>query len=457
MADSTGMRSTRKLYVGRRETWAFYLAALMRDMSYALVGGFLLLFYVDIMGFAGTAALIFIPIITRIWDGINDPLLGIYFDRQNYTTEKAGPIFKATVLTGAIMLVLMFFAPSFSRNPTVDYLLKCVYAVLTYGIFEAIQTLNGTAFMSLYSSISPNPDERTKIISISRLFSMIGTGIIGALFPFLLGLFRNDDIRAKTYIYLGTAVFVALCFIIYNFLMHHFVQERMVSPPPQRQKILPMIKRFFQNKMLLLMITSSLLANFLNIGTIQIYFYTYNLGSPAFQTLVYIFSIPTFVLGTVLVPQLTKKFNKRDLMIAANLMLAAFYGFYLLAGFRPPLWLAIVILPVFTALPEAVHGTLYWNMVADSVDYAEWKTGFRNDGMIYSIEGAAMKIIGGIGAMFTGIVVAVIHFVPNALVQSQSTMKGLFYIPVLAVIVTRLLCIIPSFSTIWTGRSMRRY
>lgn len=94
--------------VKKGERVAFYFAAAFRDMSYALVGGFLMLFYIDIMGFAGTAALIIIPIITRIWDGVNDPLLGAYYDKRPYTIEKARPVFQKTVLPVSILLILMF-------------------------------------------------------------------------------------------------------------------------------------------------------------------------------------------------------------------------------------------------------------------------------------------------------------------------------------------------------------
>ena len=248
--------------VSRKERIAFYFASFFRDMSYAIVGGFLLLFYIDIMGFAGTAALIFIPIIDRIWDGVNDPLFGAYFDRRKYTNEKARPIFKSTVLICAIMLIMMFYAPTFSQNNTIDYILKCIYAIITYGIFEGFHTLNGTAFMTLYNSISANPDERTQIISRARLFSAIGTYLVYGGIPIALGMFRNDDIVAKTYIYLGAAILISLCFVIYNFLMYRYVRERVITPSQEKQKILPMLKKFTKNKLLIIMIISTELSQF---------------------------------------------------------------------------------------------------------------------------------------------------------------------------------------------------
>ena len=428
--------------VDTKERLAFYVSSFFRDMSYALIGGYLTLFYIDIMGFAGTAALIVIPIITRLWDGVNDPLLGAYFDKRSYGKEKARPIFKSTSIVVAVLIVLMFYAPKFSENPYTDYVIKSIYAVITYIILEAMHTLNGTAFMSLYNSISENPDERTEIISIARLFSTAGTGVVGGLVPILLGFFRNDDVVAKTYIYLGVACFVAVTFLIYNALMYRFVHERGIVPPPEKQKILPMFKRFTQNKLILLIILSSCISNFINYGTIQLYFYTYNMGSPSLQTIFYIFTIPSFLLGTFLVPKLTKRFNKRDLMIACYLVMALANGLFLFAGYKPPVWVVLTVL-FLNNIPFCIKGVLYWSMVADSVDYGEWKTGYRNDGLIYAIEGCASKIIGSVGAIFTGVVISAINYIPNAAYQTESTMKGLFYIPQIVIVVTSLLSVIP--------------
>ena len=428
--------------VSRKERTAFYFASLFRDMSYAIVGGFLLTFYIDIMGFAGTAALIFIPIISRIWDGVNDPLVGAYFDRRKYTNEKARPIFKSTVLICAITLIMMFYAPTFSQNNTINYVLKCIYAIITYGVFEGFHTLNGTAFMTLYNSISANPDERTQIISRARLFSTMGTYLVYGGIPIALGMFRNDDIVAKTYIYLGAAVLISLCFVIYNFLMYRYVRERVITTSQKKQKILPMLKKFTKNKLLIIMIISTSVANFLNLGGIQLYFFTYNMGNPALQTILVAITLPTFFMGSLMTPALVKRFNKRELFIASSLAIVIVNLLFLLGGYKPAIW---VVLLAYLAMNFAlsVKGVLYWSMVSDTVDYGEWKTHVRNDGLVYAIEGAAMKIIGSVGAMYIGIVITIINFVPNALTQTEATMRGLFYIPQITIIIVTLLSIIP--------------
>jgi len=433
---------TKDHVVLRKERIAFYFASFFRDMSYVIVGGFLLLFYIDIMGFAGTAALIFIPVISRIWDGVNDPLLGVYYDRRKYTKEKARPIFKSTVLIGSITLIMLFFAPTFSQNTNVDYIIKIVWATISYFIFEGFQTLNGTAFMTLYNNISPNSHERTHIISRARLFSTLGSSLIAGIIPILLSLFRNDDIVAKTYIYLGVAVFVSFSFMLYNFLMYRYVKERIVTPSKEVQKIVPMLKKFFKNKPLLLIIASTTISGLINLGVFGLYFYTYNMGNPALATIVGVIAMPSFFLGSLIVPNLVKFYDKRDILIGSILLMVISNLFYLLGGYKPQIWLIITV-GLIGGVAVGIKNVLYWSMISDTVDYGEWKTHVRNDGIVYAIEGAVMKIVGSFGFIFVAIAITAINFVPNALTQTESTMKGLFYIPIIVAIIVSLLSLIP--------------
>lgn len=434
--------STRE--VGKQERIAFYVASFFRDMSYALVGGFLMFFYIDILGFAGTAALIVIPIVTRVWDGVNDPIMGALYDRRTYGTSKAKPVFKFTSVISSVFLILLFFAPPFSSDPNIDYIGKAIFAVVTYICFETFHTLNGTAFMSLYNSISRSTDERTQILSVARIFSLAGTGAVGGLLPILLGFFRSDDIRAKTYLYLGFACFVSLSFIIYNFIMYRYVHERGITPCTEKQKFSTIFKSFGKNKPLFTLIISVCFLNIINTSTLNLYFFTYNMGSPAVQTLLYVFTVPSFLIGAYLVPILVKKFDKRTIYICTTVFFAGCSGIILCLGHIPNLSVLFAI-TLFSNIALCIRMTLYWCMIADTVDYGEWVSGHKNDGIIYSIEGCVSKVVGGIGAFAIGAIIIGINFVPNALVQTEETMKALFYIPHSVALVTSLVSCIPIF------------
>jgi len=224
--------------------------------------------------------------------------------------------------------------------------------------------------------------------------------------------------------------------------MYRYVRERVITPSKEKQKILPMLKKFTKNKLLIIMIISTAFANFINVGTIQLYFFTYNMGNPALQTILVILTLPTFFLGAFITPALVKRFNKRELLIASSVVIIVANLLFLLGGYKPAIWIILLVLLVMN-FAGSVKGILYWSMVADTVDYGEWKTHVRNDGLVYAIEGAAMKIIGAVGAMYVGIVITIINFVPNALTQTEATMRGLFYIPQITIVVVTLLSIIP--------------
>ena len=430
-----------KYYTDRQERLAFYAASFFRDMSYAVLG-YLSYFYIDILGLSGVA-LSAIMVTGRFWDGINDPILGVYFDRHATLDAKAMPFFKRTAFPVAILLIVMFSAPNFSSNPATNTLFRTALALVSYVIFETFHTLNGTSFMTLYNSISPNAQERSKIISVARMSSNLGTAIVYGIVPILLSFFQNDDIVAKTYIYFSVAVLVAGCFVLYNFLIVRFVKERVFSSTGNNQHIKDMFKGFFKNKLLLLLMISNSIGGLINAGNTGLWFYTYNLGNPALQTYLGIAGLPTLLLGTYLAPKLTKKFEKNHIVIACAAFQLAITAVYMFAGYSS--LIVVALYNSLSVLPMTIRGVLYWSMVSDTVDYLEWKTGDRNDGMIYAIEGFLGKCIGSLGAVSTAVIVAVIKFVPNATEQSPGTLKGLFYLPLAISIVSTMLAVIPYF------------
>ncbi|NLP48810.1 MAG: hypothetical protein GX345_07700 [Clostridiales bacterium] len=430
-----------RLYTSPKERLSFYIASFFRDMSYAVLG-YLSYFYIDILGLTGVA-LSLIMVIGRLWDGVNDPILGVYFDKRASHEGKAIPFFKKTGIPGAVLLLVMFSAPTFSQDPKINIAFRTLLALVSYILFETLHTLNGTAFMTLYNSISPNAQERSKIISVARMFSTMGSAVVGGVVPILLSFFENDNIKAKTYIYFGVAAFVALGFVFYNYLIVGNVKERVFSTTGSNQNITDMFKGFFKNKLLLLLMLGNTIGGLINAGNTGLWFYTYNLGNPALQTYIGLAGFPTLLLGTYLVPKLTERFEKRQIVFGCAIFQITINILYMILGYSNIM--VVIAVSLLNTLPGTIRSILYWSMVADTVDYLEWKTGERNDGMIYAIEGFLAKVVGSIGAVSTAVIIKVIHFVPNAPTQSPATLKGLFYLPLIIASVSTVLAVIPYF------------
>ena len=321
-----------------------------------------------------------------------------------------------------------------------------IFILLCYIPFEAMHTINGTAFMSYYNSITPNIQERSGIISRSRMFSSMGSAVAGGggIVSILLGFFPKDDVRAKTFIYLGVALFVASCFVIYNTLMYTKVHERLIAPPQQeQQKILEIFLGLLKNKLFLIMICSNTIGGLISAGNTGMYFYDYNVGNTIWQTVLGLAGLPALILASWLTPKLCERMEKRNIVLLCALAQILVRALYLVVGYQSKAFIAVQ--SFLSAIPDSIRGMLYWSMIADSVDYLEWRTGKRNDGSIYAVEGLMGKIIGAFGATSSAIILKVIKFKPNAPAQSAATMRGLFVLPLAIGMVSTAVSVIPYF------------
>ncbi|MDR1465792.1 MAG: MFS transporter [Oscillospiraceae bacterium] len=430
-------------FVSGKEQLAFYASAFFRDMSYAVMG-MVNYFYTDILGLQ-KFKLGLLLWAEKLWDGVNDPLVGAYFDKRAYQTEKARVFFKTTALPVALLLIVMFLPIRFSANENVNTWLRMALVLLCYIPFEAMHTLNGTAYMSYYNSITPNIQERGEIISRARLFSSIGSAVAGSggLISILMSFVPKDDIQAKTWVYLGVAVFVAVCFLLYNRLMYTQVRERIVSPPQEQQNVRGIFRGMLQNKLFLIMMISNALAGLISPGNTGMYFYDYNVGNTIWQTVIGLAGFPALLLASAVTPMLIKRFEKRNLILACGVLTILTNLIYLAVGYQSKLFMALITF--LTNIPGAIKSMLYWSMIADSVDYLEWRTGKRNDGAIYAVEGLMGKIVGAFGSTSTAIIISVIHFTPNQPSQPPETLRGLFVLPLVITILSTAISTLPYF------------
>ncbi|MDR1733575.1 MAG: MFS transporter [Oscillospiraceae bacterium] len=418
-----------KQYVPKKERAAFWVSAFLRDMSYAMSNQ-VMTFYIDVMGFANERfswILKFLPVVERVYDGVNDPLVGAYYDRRKHGDTKAKPFFKWTALPIAIGLFCLFVPITFSRNEGVNMVLRALFAFLAYALYEGFQTANATAHMSLYNSITPNTTERGSIVSIARMFAAGGNGLISGLLPVLYGTIAPDDVGGKRTLYLGMAGGTAICNLLYNYIMYSKVKERTIAPVEEKVALRPLLVSLLKNKPFIIILIANAISGLLNAGSTGLYFYQYNIGNTSYQTLVGLMAIPCYLLAGAITPKLIKAYEKRSVWLVCSALQAILNIAYILIGYNPVI--ILFIYSFLSSLPGSIKQMLYWNMVADTVDYGEWTTGKRSDGMIYAIEGLSNKIIGAFGQMSTALIIQYIGFVPNAKTQSQRTLDGLFRVP----------------------------
>lgn len=446
-------------HVSLREQIAFNISALLRDMSRGLFIGQLQTFWIMVMG---NDALMMGPlqVLQRIWDGITDPAVGAYFDRQTYTNEKARRFFKKTAIPLTVLLMLMFLPIRFAESDATNALLHMGFIFLLYLPFDPLESLNGTAFMSYYNSISPNVQERNGIIARSRMFSSLGGAAVGGI-PMIFGWFTSgpDDVAGRMRIFMIAVVVVGAAFLLYNLLMYTQVKERIVSPPQtQQQKVLRIFRGLLKNHLFLILVLSNTIGGIINRGGTDVFLFEYNLGNISWHGYVgLIGGFPALLVATWAMPKLCQYFEKRNIVIGSSIARLIIRSIFLFMGTRPGMFNLTGINNAMSArlfmtgaaflneIPNAIRGQLYWSMLADSVDYGEWKTSKRNDGVVYTTEGFMGKVIGSIGGLSTGIILHFLDFEEQAPYQSARTTHGLFVVPMVIELISITCSTVPFF------------
>ncbi|MCL2447269.1 MAG: MFS transporter [Oscillospiraceae bacterium] len=430
-------------HVGFGEQMAFNFSAMFRDMSYALLNQFHT-FWVNVLGYEDTRQMAWLQLTKQVWDGITDPAVGAYFDRQSYVNEKARRYFRLTALPLTILLVMIFMPIRFTANANLNTWIHMGFILLCYLPFDPLHSLNGTAFMSYYNSITPNIQERSGVIARSRLFSTLGSALVGGI-PMISGWFTSgiDDAQGHRRVFLIATIVVGVAFLAYNFIMYSKVKERTISPSQgQRQSVFAIFRTLLNNRMFLVLVASNTIRGIINRGATDQWLFAYNIGDISWSGYVgLIGGLPAILAVTWIWPKLCERFEKRNIVLSCAAARLIIRGLYLFIGMQPGM-LNLTALntsihaKVFMSsmafiheIPNNIQGQMYWSLIADSVDYGEWKTGKRNDGMIYTMEGLMNKIIGSVGALSTGYILRFIGFVPQAAYQSAHTMRGLFTVP----------------------------
>ena len=415
-----------------KEKMSFGMAGLGQNAIYSMMLTYLMFFYTDIVGIsAATIGTIFL--LARIWDGINDPIMGYIVDRTNTRWGKFRPYMLFATIPMGFITILCFTAPDIS--PT----MKVVYVAVTYILWGMSFTLSDVPLWSLCSAMTSNSDERNSLITLNRLCAQGGI-LIAALgfIPLSLLLGGGDTGQGYHNAAMVIAIFSSLCMT-----MAFFGTRERAPVHKEKTSLRENVNCIFRNRPLLLVMASILLATPGTIASMTlIYFAKYNLGDELQVTPLLGLTFGGLLLGMSLNTRLVQRLGKRNTYVLFSLLRVA-AGLVFLAGGYANLTFVYVITFIagFCTGPQYVLPTAF---VADSVEYAEWKTGKRTPALIFSAQSFMFKVQSGLTGFFAGLALAFINYVPNA-PQTPETESGLFYLVALMPIVGSFLSAIPFF------------
>ena len=403
---------TAKRPFGFRDLLGYFMGDFGCNMSFTLISSYMFIFYTQYIGIS-LAHYSIVILITKILDGINDPIIGAIVDRMG--ANKKGEKFKQWILRGAPFLALAATV-MFIDAADWSYPAKLALCIGGYILWDITYTVVNVPYGALSSVMTSKPSQRAAL-SNARSWGYIIAGVpLGILIP----LFAYEQVTKNgqtASIFRGErmfpiAVILGIVSIIAFALLYLNTEERIQHVEPEGEEVkfnyFKTLKDFFRNRAILGIALASIAqilfimgGNQLHQLTYQMYFGDGTLSSYSILTQI----IPLFV-GTALGGALVGKLGKKELSTWPLIGSIAVYAFlYLVEITNPILWIAMQII----ANSFAFGLTIYtWGMVADAIDYQEWKTGIRNEGSVYATYSMLRKVAQGFGQSFIPAAIAIL-------------------------------------------------
>ena len=372
------MTEQRTAKLGFRSVLAYGFGDVGCNFSWMFVGNFLMFFYTDIFGIS-MAAVATLMLVSRIWDAVNDPIVGLLADRTNTRWGKYRPWLAFGAPLTAIVLALTFWAhPSWSETA------KVVYMYVTYGLLVLGYTCVNLPYGTLCGAMTQDIDERARLNTSRSLSAMIAIGVINVITLPLVNAFGG---KTSANAYLSVAILYGIVFAACHlFCFAHTRESVHAAVPKTHIPLSAQLKAVCRNKPYL----AALLGQFL-FGAVlygrnadYLYYFKYVAGNEdIFTTFALVIVLPSIFGAVLFRPIFALTGNKgRAAAILAFLTGVGMFAIYPFTPNGSP-----VLFYTTAALAQfffAGFNTAIYAIIPDCVEYGEWKTGIRNDGFQYS-------------------------------------------------------------------------
>jgi GPH family glycoside/pentoside/hexuronide:cation symporter len=418
--------STNKLPV--LEKIGYSLGDAASNLYFGIFMTFLPIFYTDVFGLSA-AAMGWMFLITKIWDAVNDPIMGMISDRTETRWGKFRPYIISMAPFLAICGVFTFFTPGFGDSG------KLIYAYVTYTLVLMLYTAANVPYSALMGVMSPSSLERTSASQYRFISAFIGQSIVSGATLYLVGFFGNGNDQAgwmRTAGAYGILAFVLLAITFFS------TKERVHVPKTQKTNTIQDLKDLFQNvpwvligiatffQLVFIVMRSSSVTYFFKYYVLDqqltIFNYTTDLTVGSFTSYFLLIGNIAGLLGAIYAKSFAKTVDKKNAysgaLIASSIISCCFYFV------QPHNVLIIFSLSVIGGFLLGAVSVLQWAIYTDTADYGEWKFGRRSTGLIMAASLFALKLGLAFGQSCMAWIIAYYGYVDNA-PQTEYTIYGI--------------------------------
>lgn len=396
-ADSVASKAEKATY------GSFFLG---QNLVFFLVSNFMMLYLTDSVGLSAAVVGTILGI-TKLWDGINDPLVGIIIDRSKLKKGKFMPWINAAMVLLPAVTVLFFL------NPEAAPAVNVAYAFLIYLVWDIIYTFADAPVYALSTVMTNNLNERVSLLSLSRFTGMIGIVIVAvAAMPLITALG-----------WVGTGILISAAAFLTMLPLRFTAKER--YPHKREDQIsLKQIGQFvFTNKYLLIFYGAFILSAMVNTSQAAMnYFAIYVMGNPNYVSLLNLTLMAPMMIIPLVLPALIRRFGKKPILVW-SLVFSIIIGiaFYFVGYSNVTLVIIFSLLRGIGMAPMIMISMF----TSDLIEYGHWKTGQRAEAVAFSVQTFATKIYWSLAAMVGGWALAYYGYQANV-AQSPETIQGIW-------------------------------
>lgn len=386
-----------------------------------MFSGVITYYFTDVLGISAAAAGTLL-LVARIWDGINDPMMGMIVDRTHTRWGKCRPY----ILVGGILLAIFTFL--LFTNPGIESEGgKLAWAYFTYIGFGMTYTMFGMSLRLFVSRLTQNRHEITAMSSLSFIGTSICSTFAALTLIKFISLFAGEDgNQAKGYF--GVAMVAAILLLVTAVVLASVKERDLDSTDIHSQEKPSMgasLKTLVTNKPFIGFCIASAIVYvgyYLAASTLM-YYCVYNLGSADYYTPLTFVDYGAPIVAALAIPPLTKKFGKKSIIITAFIGIAIGYGLRYITGDQS----VFVMVALATVAGISVG---FWNVIftptsLDCALYSEYKTGVKADALFVTSFTLLTKVASGLAGALLGFILDGVGYVPNAPEQSETALTAL--------------------------------
>lgn len=402
--------------LSKKSVISYSLGDLASQLVWTFVGMYLTVYYLDVVGLTPAIAST-IMLVAKIWDAVNDPMMGAICER---TKSKHGR-FRPYILYGAPLLaifsVLTFTAP-FGNGAA-----GAVWATVTYIGSGMLYTLTNIPYGALAGVMTPHAEERVKLNSARGVGMQIGIIFVSFAGALMLAAISGNPEHITGRSYTIVAIIFALVSTPMFFLVFKNTKE-VISPKVSDKKVSlkDSLRVMVTNKYLMIIVAITIfqmVPYMARISTMAFYV-GHCLGD--FRWMSILMTIPSIgaLIGNIITPVIVKhlgEYGNRNALILSMFLKGITF-----------MWMFIIPydnikLLIFVTCINAIVGFGFapkLSMLSDAIDYQEEKTGVRSDGIAFAIHGLATKLGGAIGSAMGIMLISAFGYVSGEAVTARA-------------------------------------